>query len=199
MSPFNTKDHYFQMAKTEGFKARSVYKLMEMDRSLKLLKPGQCVLDLGCAPGSWLQYVAQKIGSKGIALGVDLTPIKDKLAPNVVTAELDVFNLSPEAASELLNRPQIKFDVVLSDMAPKTTGIKHMDQTRSVDLAVKAKNVALDMLKPGGSVIIKVFNGGEVPGLVNELKKSFTLVRQMRPPSIRTASKEFYVVGLKKK
>lgn len=198
MTTFNTKDHYFQRAKTEGFKARSVYKLMEIDRAVKLFKPGAKVLDLGAAPGSWLQYASTKIGKHGKALGIDLTPIAENLAKNVITAEMDVFSLTKEKSSELLQEEEVKFDVVMSDMAPKTTGIKHVDQVRSLNLASKAKDLALDLLKPGGSVVIKIFNGGDVPELIASMKPSFKTIKQMRPESIRSQSKEFYVVGLHK-
>lgn len=198
MTTFNTKDYYFQRAKADGFKARSVYKLMEIDRAVKLFKPGAKVLDLGSAPGSWLQYASSKIGKHGKALGIDLTPIPEKLAANVVTAEMDVFSLTKEKSGELLQEDEMSFDVVMSDMAPKTTGIKHVDQIRSLNLAQKAKDLALDLLKPGGSVVIKIFNGGDVPELIASMKPSFKTIKQMRPESIRSQSKEFYVVGLHK-
>lgn len=199
MTTFNTKDHYFQRAKAEGFKARSVYKLMEIDKAVNLFKPGAKVLDLGAAPGSWLQYASNKIGRNGKALGIDLTPIEEKIAANVTTAELDVFALTKEKSGELLDEENVCFDVVMSDMAPKTTGIKHVDQIRSLNLATKAKDLAVDLLKPGGAVVIKIFNGGEVQELITAMKSSFKTVKQMRPSSIRSQSKEFYVVGIDKK
>ena len=202
MARFNTKDYYFDKAKAAGFKARSIFKLEEIDNSLKIIAPNSIILDLGCAPGSWLQYVAQKIGPQGAALGVDLTEVKDLAKPNLKTVVGDCFSLTSEQVSgfmaDLVDN-FTGFDVVLSDMAPKTTGIKHVDQIRSLNLAERAFSIAEQFLKPGGHVVIKIFASGEVSGLIGTMKKHFKLVKQMRPQSIRTASKEFYVVGMGKK
>lgn len=202
MGNFTTRDYYFEKAKAGGFKARSVFKLEEIDASLNLFRPDSIVLDLGCAPGSWLQYVAKKIGPRGAALGVDLTEVTEKFHPNIRTVQEDCFRLTPEKINELMGDivgAFSGFDIVLSDMAPKTTGIKHVDQIRSLNLAEQAFHIALLLLKPGGHVVIKVFNGGEVSRLINEMKKNFKIIRQMRPKSIRSVSKEFYVVGIHKK
>ncbi len=202
MGKFNTKDYYFDKAKAGGFKARSIFKLEEIDASIKIIKADSIILDLGCAPGSWLQYVAQKLGPGGAALGVDLTEVKDKIHKNIKTVQEDCFALTPEKISSLmadLVENFSAFDIVLSDMAPKTTGIKHVDQIRSLNLAEQAFHMAELFLKQGGHVVIKVFGGGEVSRLIGEMKKKFKIVRQMRPKSIRSVSKEFYVVGLHKK
>jgi 23S rRNA (uridine2552-2'-O)-methyltransferase len=198
MTNFNTRDYYFEKAKAQGFKARSVYKLSEIDESLKIIKPDSQILDLGCSPGSWLQYVATKIGPKGRALGVDLTPVLDSFHPNIKTIEGDCFELSRPRIEKYMGENAF-FDLVLSDMAPKTTGIKHVDQIRSLALADQALELALAWLKPSGHVVIKVFNSAEVSELIGRMKKEFKVVKQMRPKSIRSVSKEFYVVGLAKK
>ena len=198
MTNFNTRDYYFEKAKTQGFKARSVYKLSEIDESLKIIKPDSQILDLGCSPGSWLQYVAGKIGPKGRALGVDLTPITDIFHPNIKTIEGDCFELSSQIIEKHMGC-DTNFDLVLSDMAPKTTGIKHVDQIRSFMLAEQALEIAGRFLKSNGHVVIKVFNSAEVSELISRMKKQFKVVKQMRPKSIRSVSKEFYVVGLSKK
>jgi 23S rRNA (uridine2552-2'-O)-methyltransferase len=201
MSSFNLHDHYFNKAKAEGFVARSVYKLEEIDQSIKVIKADSLVLDLGCAPGSWLQYVAKKLKKNGRALGVDLQEVKNNFGDNIKTVVDDCFLLTDEKISGYMSEltPDFKaFDVILSDMAPKTSGIKHVDQTRSFDLAEKVLAVSNKWLKPQGSIIIKVFASHEINQLISEMKKSFQTVRQMRPKSIRSVSKEFYVVGLKK-
>ncbi len=202
MGKFTTRDYYFDKAKASGFKARSIFKLEEIDQSIKIVGPNSIVLDLGCAPGSWLQYVAKKIGPKGAALGIDLTEVKDNFHPNIKTVQDDCFLLTEEKIKDYMAdvvENFSAFDIVLSDMAPKTTGIKHVDQIRSLNLAEKAFEVAQQFLKPGGHVVIKVFGGGEVSRLIGEMKKVFRTVRQMRPKSVRSVSKEFYVVGLHKK
>lgn len=198
MGKFVTKDHYFDKAKTLGFKARSVFKLSEIDDSLKIIKSDAKVLDLGCAPGSWLQYVATKLGPKGLALGVDLTPVTESFHPAIQTVVDDCFLLTPEKIALHLGG-DVRFNIVLSDMAPKTTGIKHVDQIRSFDLAESALGIAHQMLVPGGHVVIKIFAGAEVSHLIARMKRLFSVVKQMRPKSVRAPSKEFYVVGLHKK
>lgn len=202
MSRFTLHDFYFSKAKAEGFKARSIFKLEEIDQSIKVIKPNSIVLDLGCAPGSWLQYVAKKLDKNGRALGVDLKPVEGKFLPNIKTVVDDCFELTDEKIlgymAELMQGFSA-FDVILSDMAPKTSGIKHADQSKSFDLAEKVVRVSEKWLKPGGSLIIKVFASAEINGLINDMKKSFQSVRQMRPKSVRAVSKEFYVVGINKK
>jgi 23S rRNA (uridine2552-2'-O)-methyltransferase len=198
MSNFITRDYYFEKAKAQGFKARSVFKLQEIDQALKIIKSDSVILDLGCSPGSWLQYIATKIGPKGRALGVDLTPITETFHPNIKTHTGDCFELSDDLLKTYLGE-QLSFDLILSDMAPKTTGIKHVDQIRSLVLAEQAFELALIYLKTAGHVVIKIFNSAEVSQLINIMKKEFKVVKQVRPKSIRTVSKEFYIVGLHKK
>lgn len=202
MSRFKPKDYYFDKAKEQGFKARSVYKLEEIDRNLKLIKPDHIILDLGCAPGSWLQYVATILSKKGAALGVDLTKVMDLDHPRIKTVVDDCFLLTPEKIKEHLKElvPDFAyFDVVLSDMAPKTSGIKHVDQIRSFNLAEKALDLAENLLRPGGHVVIKVFGQQEVHDLLKRMKTIFTTAKPMRPKSVRAPSKELYVVGIAKK
>jgi 23S rRNA (uridine2552-2'-O)-methyltransferase len=202
MSRFTLHDYYFNKAKNSGFKARSVFKLEEIDQILKIIKPNSLILDLGCAPGSWLQYVAKKLGPSGAALGIDLQEIKDSFAKNIKTVVDDCFLLTDDKIKTYMASltPDFKaFDVILSDMAPKTSGIKHVDQTKSFDLAEKVLKIADIWLKKDGFVVIKVFASADINILINNMKKNFKSVRQMRPKSIRSVSKEFYVVGLNKK
>ena len=202
MSTFNTKDYYFNQAKAQGFNARSVYKLQEMDATLKLIKPNSLILDLGCAPGSWLQYVDQKLNKQGAALGIDLSPVNTTFKNNIKCLQDDVFLLTKDKLADYMSDLTANFtyfDVILSDMAPKTSGIRHLDQTRSYDLAKKVFELSLDLLKPKGSMIIKIFAGGEVNDLIKKIKPHFIQIKQMRPPSVRSCSKEFYLVALSKK
>jgi 23S rRNA (uridine2552-2'-O)-methyltransferase len=198
MTGYIIKDYYCEKAKAQGFKARSIFKLSEIDEALKLIKPDATILDLGCAPGSWLQYIALKLGPKGKALGVDLTPLTISFPKAITTITHDCFTLSREILDQHFGEG-INCDLILSDMAPKTTGIKHVDQIRSLALAEQAFLLSLEFLKKNGHVVIKIFNGAEVSTLINTIKKSFKTVKQMRPKSIRSVSKEFYIVGLYKK
>jgi 23S rRNA (uridine2552-2'-O)-methyltransferase len=194
---YNPQDKYFKKAKQEGFAARSVYKLQEIDQKFRVFRAGQTVLDLGASPGSWSQYATQKIGDKGRLLGVDLSPVTVSL-PNAtfITADLRDLNLEEIFQSHGFQPP---FDVVMSDMAPKTTGIKSVDQARSMELCELALDVARRFLKPNGTFICKFFQSGEFGKLRADIKKVFDRVEAIKPDSTRSISKEIFLVGIKKK
>jgi 23S rRNA (uridine2552-2'-O)-methyltransferase len=194
---YNPKDRFFHKAKQEGYAARSVYKLQELDQKFKIFKPGQTVLDLGASPGSWSQYASEKIGPSGRLLGVDLSPVTVSL-PNATFIEADLRDLQLEEVfrSHGFNPP---FDIVMSDMMAKTTGIKFTDQTRSMELCELALDTAKRFLKPNGIFITKFFQSGEFGKLRTEIKKSFERVEALKPESTRQISKEIFLVGLKKK
>ncbi|MBX2993657.1 MAG: RlmE family RNA methyltransferase [Bdellovibrionaceae bacterium] len=194
---YNPKDYYFKKAKKENFAARSVFKLDEIDQKFKIIKPGQTVFDLGCSPGSWSQYASQKVGAKGRVLGVDLSPVTVKL-PNATFLQADLrdLNLEQVFAENGFAPP---FDVVISDMAPKTTGIRITDQARSMELCELALDVARRFLKPGGHFVCKFFHSDDFTKLRDEIKKSFADVQAIRPHSTRSISKEIFLIGLRKK
>ena len=194
---FNPKDHYYKKAKKENFAARSVFKLEEIDQKFKLFRPGQLVLDLGASPGSWSQYSSKKIGSGGRILGVDLSPVTVSL-PNAVFLRADLRDLNlVEIFKEHGFEPP--FDLVLSDMAPNTTGIRNTDQARSMELCELALSVAREFLKPDGHFVCKLFHSDDFTKLRNEIKKSFDRFEAVKPDSTRKISKEIFLVGLKKK
>lgn len=194
---YNPKDRFFHKAKAEGFAARSVYKLQEIDQKFKVLKEGQMVLDLGSSPGSWSQYASQKIGPRGRLLGVDLSPMTVSL-PNATFIEADLRDLELEKIFEEHGfKPQ--FDLVMSDMMAKTTGIRFTDQTRSLELCELALSIAQRFLKPGGTFVCKFFQSGEFGKLRSEIKKQYERVDALKPESTRQVSKEIFLVGLKKK
>jgi len=192
---YNPRDKYFLKAKQEGFAARSVYKLQELDQKFRILKKGQTVLDLGASPGSWSQYASQKVGKEGRVLGVDLNPVSVRLDNAVfIVADLRGLNLEEVFREHGFEPP---FDVVMSDMAPKTTGIKSVDQARSLELCELALDTAKKYLKPGGTFICKFFHSGEFGQLRNAIKKEFERVDALKPESTRSISKEIFLVGLK--
>ena len=182
------QDHYARRAKQEGKPARSVYKLEEMDRRWQLLKKGDIVLDLGCAPGSWTQYAAKCVGPTGRVVGYDLNSVKTSLPPHAEVRVGDVFSLSP---SEL----EGPFDVVLSDMAPATMGDHKTDAARSAVLAETALSLGERCLRPGGHVVVKVLEGGDVPALVQRLREHYDEVKRSRPRATRQASTELFLIG----
>ncbi len=191
---YERKDPYYKKAKQEGFAARAVYKLEELDQEFKLLKAGDHVLDLGCAPGSWLQYAERKVSMKGRVVGIDLLPLRLAFPPHVVVLQGDAFTTPPEALQAAGVAAPQPFDVVLSDMAPNTTGIKSVDQDRSLALCERAVDVARTVLRPGGRMALKIFEGGEMHAFVASCKTLFDEVNIKRPKGTRVRSKETYVV-----
>lgn len=193
------RDRFHQQAKREGFRARAVYKLDEIDRQYSLLATGDRVLDLGCAPGSWLQHAATKVGAGGALVGLDRTPIGELANARLFVG--DVMTISPQ---ELLGE-LTAFDVVLSDMAPDTTGVRNVDQARSEALFSRALELAVAVLAPprklpaprrGGHFVGKLFQGPEFPSIIKQCRALFEEVRLCKPESSRQASIEQYVVCL---
>lgn len=194
---YNPRDHYFKKAKEQNFAARSVFKLEEIDKKWKLFRPGQTILDLGASPGSWSQYASQKVGEKGRVLGVDLSPVTVKLK-NAVFIQADLRDLELEAIFQEHGFTP-PFDIVMSDMAPKTTGIRITDQARSMELCELALDVARRFLKKDGHFVCKLFHSDDFSALRNEIKKSFNKFDAIKPDSTRKISKEIFLVGIGKK
>jgi 23S rRNA (uridine2552-2'-O)-methyltransferase len=194
---YKVKDRFFHKAKEEGFAARSVYKLQELDQKGKFIKQGQTVVDLGCAPGSWSQWLSQKLGPTGQVIGFDLTAVTLKL-PNVHFYQADLLATNVQ---DFLNEHQhpCPVDGVVSDMAPRTTGIRDVDQARSLELCQMAFTTAQQILKPGGFFVCKLFQGKDFDLFRNELKKHFAKIDVLKPESTRSRSYEIFLVGLKYK
>ncbi len=186
---FNPQDHYFKRAKKEGFLARSAYKLDEIQKRFKILRPGNRVLDLGCAPGAWSQIALKIVGPKGFVEGLDLKPVTLK-APNARFQVLDAFTVTPESFL------QVPFDVVLSDMAPNTTGIMIRDQALSEELCQHVLEICGRFLKPGGHMAMKLFMGPGTKEVENSVRHRFRELKMLRPDSTRKSSKEIFLVGL---
>lgn len=194
---YQPKDRFFKKAKQEGYAARSVYKLQEIDQKFKVFKNAQTVFDLGAAPGSWSQYAAKRVGAGGRVLGVDLTEVTIKIDNAVfIAADLRDLNIEDVFKEYGFIPP---FDVVMSDMAPKTTGIKSVDQARSLELCELALEMAKTYLRPGGTFICKFFHSGEFGRLQAAIKKEFEKVEALKPESTRSISKEIFLVGLRRK
>ena len=185
------QDHFGERAKREGYPARSVYKLQEIDRRVQLLRRGQRVLDLGASPGSWTQYAAQKVGREGKVVGIDLNPPRIGLPPHVSFQTRDIFQL--DAVAEL--GPQ-SFDLVLSDMAPHTSGQRHRDQFGSYELYMRALEIAGQVLVAGGAFVGKIFQGPELEQARSATRERFKTVRIIKPDASRAESFEIFLVGL---
>lgn len=188
------QDHYARKAQKENFAARSVYKLEEIQKKHGLIKKGDRVLDLGCAPGSWLQFAARQTGPQGRVVGVDLTPVTIALPPHVQVITGDIYELGPQAAQTLGSG----FQVVLSDMAPSTTGHKFSDAVRSFELCRSALAVADAVLLPGGRFVCKIFQGEDFKAFCDEVKTRFDRMQIFKPQSSRKASREIFIIGLGK-
>jgi len=191
--PYDPKDFYYRRAKEQGLRARSAFKIDEIVKRHHLLSKGQAVLDLGAAPGGFLQVLAELVGEKGAVVGVDLEPIRNLGKKWVRTAILDL--LAPDAVLRIRELHPGPFDLVTSDMAPKTIGIKVTDEARSLTLCRMALGVAEQTLKPGGHFVAKVFMGGDFPIFKKEVAATFTRVDVARPQATRESSYEVYVVG----
>lgn len=189
--PFIPNDYFARQARAQGFLARSAFKLQEITKKFPVIKTGQNILDLGAAPGSWLQVSSEIVGPKGKVVGADLTPIKFS-APNVKTFEMDI--LEEKNIKKLIELGP--FDIVLSDLAPKTSGIKTRDQALSLELDNQVINLAKQVLKPGGAVIIKIFQSPDTNRFVREIKKLFKTVHTYKPTASRDRSFETYIIGL---
>jgi 23S rRNA (uridine2552-2'-O)-methyltransferase len=184
------RDRFHQKAKKEGFLARAVYKLEELDAKVELFHEGQRVLDLGCAPGSWLQYARSKVGPTGILVGLDRGPLRGDVAgARIEVGDVHSIDLA------VLKGDLSAFDVVLSDMAPDTSGIKNLDQARSEALFERAFDIATQVLAPGGNFVGKLFMGPDFKKLVDGVRARFATAKTIKPASSRQISIEQYVIG----
>ncbi|MBS3171763.1 RlmE family RNA methyltransferase [Candidatus Woesearchaeota archaeon] len=184
----NRKDFYFKKAKEEGYRARSAYKLFELNKKYNLIKRSDRVLDLGCNPGSWLQ-AASKI-SNGLVVGVDILPVKEIKNVNFIQA-----NVTDKKTIDMIKSISNEFDVILSDMAPKTSGIKELDHNKSIYLSEKALEIAENLLVNNGNFLCKVFQGEFFKEFLDNIKKKFEFVKSSKPESSRRESKEIYIIA----
>lgn len=186
---FNPNDKYTKRAKKEGYRARAVFKLEEINKKFKLLKPGDTVLDLGAAPGSWLQYIRSQVGKRGLVIGIDHEPITPLPFKNIKIFLNDISTINK------LDKFPSNFDLVLSDLAPATSGTKFADSAKSLELLIQAFRIAKKFLKNDGHFVGKVFVSEELNQFFNEFSKSFTLAKRYKPHACRDSSKELYFIG----
>ncbi len=188
-------DHYTRRARKEHYPARSVYKLKELQAKYRLIRKGGRVLDLGCAPGAWLLYAAARVGERGYVAGIDRKPLHI-----AVPAHAKVFNGDIFAFEDRLKKDVGRgFHVVLSDLAPDTTGSRHVDAFRSQALCEAALAIAQQVLLPGGAFVCKIFQGTDFQDFRRQVAGGYQSCRLFKPRSSRKASREIYIVGLGKK
>ncbi|GGL46290.1 23S rRNA (uridine(2552)-2'-O)-methyltransferase [Halocalculus aciditolerans] len=193
------KDHYYNKAKQQGYRARSAYKLKQLDREVDLLTDGMTVVDLGAAPGGWMQVAAEEVGARGRVVGVDLQRI-DYLDGYDAEVETVKGDMTDEDTRDDIKRAAGPggVDIVVSDMAPNMTGEYSLDHARSVYLARQAFETAQEVLKEGGHFVAKVFDGQDFRGFVDDVEEEFNYVRVMSPDASRESSSELYVVAKSK-
>lgn len=186
-------DKYFKQAKREGKLARSVYKLAELDKKERLIRKGDRVLDLGAAPGSWLEHIVDTIGPEGVACAVDLKPIHKKFKG---IAHFKMMDIRDFVGDEFADVVPDKFNVIVSDMAPNTSGVRIVDQTRSLELCECVFDLAKRLLKPHGNFVCKIFYGPDTEQFKNRVGEHFKTAKIRKPDACRDESFETYVIGL---
>ena len=188
------RDYYYQKAKAENYRSRATYKLSEAAKKYHFIRRGDVVVDLGAAPGGWIQAARKIVGKTGFVLGVDLKPIEPFPQEYVRTIVADF--TAPEALQQILDFLPRKADVVLSDASPNISGIWELDNARQIDLAAQALRLALSVLRPSGDFFVKVFEGNMLPGFVKTVKKHFDVVKVVKPKASRAKSSEMYLLAM---
>jgi 23S rRNA (uridine2552-2'-O)-methyltransferase len=187
---YNPQDSYYKKAKQEGYRSRAAYKLLELQQRFRLMRPGVVVVDLGAAPGGWLQVAAKFVGQRGKVIGIDLQPIETLREANIIFFQGDI--TSPEISKKISELVDGKVHCVLSDLAPRLSGIRDADAARCLELNRTALTVATALLRPGGSFLVKGFVNQELHPFTLELKQHFHSVQRTRPEATRQGSSEFY-------
>lgn len=192
-SSYDRKDHYYNLAKEQGFRSRAAFKLKELDKKYKLLERGFKVVDLGAWPGGWMQVAGKAVGQRGLIVGIDLAEIEEFQEDNVLTFVGDVRD--EEVILKAKEAAGGYYDIVLSDMSPKLVGIKEADRAGAVACAELALWASGELLKTGGTLVIKVFKNNETDEFVKVMRRSFTKVVRSELESTRKTSDEYYCIG----
>ena len=188
------RDYYYRKAKEEKYRSRAAYKLFQAIEKYHFIKNGDVVVDLGAAPGGWVQAARKIVGSRGFVLGVDLKPIEPFPQSNVRTIIGDINE--QETLEQILSMLPRKADVVISDASPNISGIWEVDHARQIDLAHQSLKIALETLRPLGNFFVKVFEGDLLVDFINKVKRHFEVVRIIKPKASRAKSSEIFVLGM---
>jgi len=188
------RDYYYQKAKRERYRSRAAYKLLQSVRKYRFIKPGDVVLDLGAAPGGWLQASRKIVGKEGFVLGVDVKPVEPLPFSNVLSIVADI--TKPETKGKIAEILPRKADVVVSDVSPNISGIWEVDHARQIGLAEESLRIAVSVLKPTGNLFVKVFQGDMLRDFVQEMKRHFKTVRIVKPKASKAKSSELYILGI---
>ncbi|MEO9319920.1 MAG: RlmE family RNA methyltransferase [Nitrososphaera sp.] len=189
------KDHYRKLAKDQGFRSRSAYKLIQLNNSYHLLRRGNRILDIGCAPGGWIQVAKRELGDSGTVLGIDLKPVDPIPGAVIITGNIE----DPQTTEKILAGLGGPADLVLSDLAPNVSGVWDIDHHRQISLTRKAYEISKQVLRIGGNAVFKVFEGESLAELRAEMKGSFDKLILSKPTASRQESSELYLVCLGRK
>lgn len=184
------KDQYRRLAKDQGYRARSAYKLLQLNSSYHILRKGSKVVDLGCAPGGWLQVATKEVGSSGKVVGIDIKPVEPVAGATILQGSIE----DPSMLNKIADVLGGKADIVLSDLAPNVSGMWDVDQARQISLSMIALGFARQVLRVGGSAVFKVFEGEMLSEFKTELKNSFGRALLSKPTASRQESSELYIV-----
>lgn len=187
------KDEYYKKAKKLGYRSRAAFKLIEACKKHNLIKPGEKVLDIGCAPGGWLQVASQKVGPKGLVIGVDIKQIKPLPNKNIKFIKGDI--LQNETIEKILKEAKGKFDTIISDASPNISGIWELDHARQMQLSEKILEQCPKLLKPGGNLFLKAFQGNLLNQFTENLKTKFQTVKYFKPKASKPKSSEIYIIA----
>lgn len=185
------RDGYYRKAKSQGYRSRASYKLQQISRRYNVIRPGNAVVDLGCAPGGWLQVAVELVGSRGTVVGVDIDRVKPLEGTIIIQGDMRVTEVAKKVVDAL---PAGRADIVLSDMSPNISGNYNVDHARSIELSETAFDFARMVLRPGGHFIVKVFVGDMFKAFLREVSKSFDFCKAHHPKASRSTSSETYVV-----
>lgn len=190
---YKRKDAFYKKAKQAGYRSRAAYKLLELSHSFGLLRPGQRVIDLGAWPGGWLQVAAELVGPRGRVIGIDLVPIDPLKTGNVTLVQGDATD--PDQQRRLLSLLDGPADILLSDMAPKLSGVRERDEAQAQELSRAAVGCTTRLLRPGGSLLLKAFMDSGYPALLAALRAGFATVKTTKPQATRKGSAETYIIA----
>jgi 23S rRNA (uridine2552-2'-O)-methyltransferase len=188
------RDYYYRKAKEEKYRSRAAYKLMQVVRKYRFIKPNDIIVDLGAAPGGWIQVASKVVGEQGVVLGIDLKEIEPLNEANTCTIVSDI--TSPELTNQIRSILPRSADAVISDVAPNLTGVWDLDHARQIDLARRSFRIALVILKPEGNFFVKTFQGDLLRDFIEEIKHHFSRVEIIKPPASRARSAEIYILGI---
>ena len=186
-------EYYHRLAKVEGYRSRAAYKLFQIAEKYSFIYEGNVVVDLGAAPGGWMQAARKLVGEKGYVLGVDLKPISNFGLSNVSSIVGDIKTLR---SADLLAKLPREADAVLADLSPNVSGFWNIDQARQIYLSETSLKLALDILRVGGSFLVKAFQGSSLKEFMNMVKAYFRIIRVVKPKASRMKSAELYILAL---